>query len=82
MPEQPASYSSPTPEDLRFPRRPFLGFGLLASSMISALALLIYLGAWASAGQIENRALAAGVPVSSVQGEWWEDGLLFACPLH
>lgn len=83
-PGRPTDYSSPGPELEGFviARRPFLGFGLLISSFISALAVLIYLGAWASADRIEDRALAAGVAESHVKSEWWEDGLLFVCPFH
>ena len=63
-------------------RRPIVGFGLLMSSVIGTLAVLIYFGAWASSDRIENRALAAGIYESQVEGEWWEDGLVLACPLH
>ncbi len=55
------------------------------SSVIGTLAVLIYFGAWASSDRIENRALAAGISEShaaNAEGEWWEDGLIFACPLH
>ena len=52
------------------------------ATVISALAMLIYFGAWASTDRIENRALAAGASESHVEGEWWEDGLIIACPLH
>jgi len=52
------------------------------SSVIGTLAVLIYFGAWASTDRIENRALAAGITESQTEGEWWEDGLIFACPLH
>ncbi len=63
-------------------RRPIIGLGLLMSSVIGTLAVLIYFGAWASSDRIENRAQASGISESQVEGEWWEDGLVFACPLH
>lgn len=63
-------------------RRPLLGFGLLFSTVLFSAAVLIYFGAWASADRIENRALAADATPSHAEGEWWEDGLLFVCPLH
>ena len=63
-------------------RRPIVGFGLLMSSVIGTLAVLIYFGAWASSDRIENRAMAAGISEIQVEGEWWEDGLVFVCPLH
>ena len=63
-------------------RRPILGLGLLMATVISTLAMLIYFGAWASSDRIENRALAAGTTESHLEGEWWEDGLIIACPLH
>lgn len=52
------------------------------SSVLGTLAVLIYFGAWASSDRIENRAHAAGIPESQAEGEWWEDSLVFACPLH
>ncbi len=52
------------------------------SSVIGTLAVLIYFGAWASSDRIENRAQALGISESQVEGEWWEDGLVFVCPLH
>ncbi len=80
--EQPADYSAPGLDGFEPARRPSLGFGLLAATTIGTLALLTYLGAWASAGQIENSALASDIPVSHVAGKWWEDSLLLVCPLH
>jgi hypothetical protein len=59
-----------------------MGFGLLMSSVFGTLAVLIYFGAWASSDRIENRALAAGIYEAQAENEWWEDGLVFACPLH
>ncbi len=52
------------------------------SSVFGTLAVLIYFGAWASSDRIENRALAAGIYEAQAENEWWEDGLVFACPLH
>ena len=72
----------PNLDGFEIKRRPIVGFGLLMSSVIGTLAVLIYFGAWASSDRIENRALAAGIYESQVEGEWWEDGLVFACPLH
>ena len=81
-PNQPTDSRSPELERFEIKRRPFLGFGLLMSSIIATLAVLIYFGAWASSDRIENRALAAGIHESEAEGEWWEDGLVLACPLH
>ena len=81
-PNQPSPSRSPELDGFEIKRRPILGFGLLMSSVIATLAVLIYFGAWASSERIENRALAAGIPESQAEGEWWEDGLVFACPLH
>ncbi|MDG0865478.1 hypothetical protein [Candidatus Lucifugimonas marina] len=74
--------NSPELDGFEIKRRPILGFGLLMSSVIGTIAVLIYFGAWASVDRIENRAQAAGISESQVEGEWWEDGLVFACPLH
>jgi hypothetical protein len=78
------SIENPAPDldGFEIKRRPIIGFGLLLSSIIGTLAVLIYFGAWASSNRIENRAHAAGVAESQVEAEWWEDGLVFACPLH
>jgi hypothetical protein len=72
----------PNLDGFEIKRRPIVGFGLLMSSVFGTLAVLIYFGAWASSDRIENRALAAGIYESQVEGEWWEDGLVLACPLH
>ena len=74
--------SSPELDGFEMSRRPLLGFGLLGSSVIATIAVLIYFGAWASSDRIENRALAAESAGSHAEAEWWEDGLLLACPLH
>lgn len=74
--------NSPELDGFEIKRRPFLGFGLLMASVIGTIAVLIYFGAWASVDRIESRAHAAGIPESQVEGEWWEDGLVIACPLH
>ena len=81
-PIQPLDGTSPELDGFEIKRRPMLGFGLLMSSVIGTLAVLIYFGAWASSDRIENRAQAAGISETQVEGEWWEDGLVFACPLH
>ena len=81
-PTQTVEGSTPQLDGFEIKRRPFLGFGLLMSSVIGTLAVLIYFGAWASVDRIESRALAAGVDESQIEGEWWEDGLVLACPLH
>jgi hypothetical protein len=81
-PNQPVVDESPGIDGFEIKRRPIVGFGLLMSSIIGTLAVLIYFGAWASADRIENRAFAAGTTESHIEGEWWEDGLIFACPLH
>jgi hypothetical protein len=72
----------PNLDGFEIKRRPFVGFGLLMSSVIGTLAVLIYFGAWASSDRMENRALAAGIYESQIEGEWWEEGLVLACPLH
>lgn len=72
----------PNLDGFEIKRRPIIGLGLLMSSVIGTLAVLIYFGAWASSDRIENRAQASGISESQVEGEWWEDGLVFACPLH
>jgi len=74
--------NSPELDGFEIKRRPFLGFGLLMSSVIGTIAVLVYFGAWASVDRIESRAQAAGIAESQVEAEWWEDGLVFACPLH
>ena len=74
--------TTPNIDGFEIKRRPIVGFGLLMSSVIGTLAVLIYFGAWASSDRIENRALAAGISEAQAEGEWWEDGLVFACPLH
>jgi hypothetical protein len=81
-PNEPMNSGSPELDGFEIKNRPFLGYGLLMSSVIGTLAVLIYFGAWASTDRIENRALAAGITESQTEGEWWEDGLIFACPLH
>ena len=81
-PNHSESTDSPDPDGFTIQRRPLLGFGLLGSSVIATLAVLIYLGAWASSDRIESRALAAGTTETHAEGQWWEDGLLLACPLH
>jgi hypothetical protein len=85
-PNQPSVEGSPElppePNGFEIKRRPVLGLGLLMTTVISTLAMLIYFGAWASSDRIENRALAAGTTESHVEGNWWEDGLIIACPLH
>jgi len=80
--DQVVEITPPNLDGFEIKRRPIVGFGLLMSSVIGTLAVLIYFGAWASSDRIENRALAAGIYESQVEGEWWEDGLVFACPLH
>ncbi|MDE0592847.1 MAG: hypothetical protein OSB68_06365 [Dehalococcoidia bacterium] len=82
MTDQVVEITPPNLDGFEIKRRPIVGFGLLMSSVIGTLAVLIYFGAWASSDRIENRALAAGIYESQVEGEWWEDGLVFACPLH
>ena len=73
---------SPALDGFKIADRPFLGFGLLMTSVIGTLAILIYFGAWASADRITDRAIEAGITKSSVEAEWWEKGLLLTCPLH
>ena len=73
---------SPALDGFKIADRPFLGFGLLMTSVIGTLAILIYFGAWASADRITDRAIEAGITKSSVEAEWGEKGLLLTCPLH
>lgn len=82
MPEQSPEPISPNLEGFEIKRRPIVGFGLLLSSVLGTFAVLIYFGAWASADRIESRALASGTTESQIEAEWWEDGLVFVCPLH
>lgn len=82
VPNQVVDSTSPNVDGFEIKRRPIIGFGLLMSSVIGTLAVLIYFGAWASSDRIENRALAAGIYEIQVESEWWEDGLVFVCPLH
>lgn len=77
-----ADLNPPNLEGFEIKSPPFVGFGLLMSSVIDTLAVLIYFGAWASSDRIENRAQALGISESQVEGEWWKDGLVFVCPLH
>ena len=74
--------SSPVLDGFQIADSPFLGFGLLLTSVIGSLAILIYFGAWASSDRITDRATEAGITKSSVEAEWWEKGLLLTCPLH
>ena len=81
-PNQPVDTGSPELDGFEIKQPPYLGFALLTSTLIGTLAVLIYFGAWASSERVENRALAAGIPESQQEGEWWENGLIYACPLH
>jgi hypothetical protein len=72
----------PNLDGFEIKRRPIVGFGLLILSVIGTLVFMIYFGAWVSYDRIENRAFTAGIPETQVEGEWWEDGLVFVCPLH
>ena len=82
VPNQVIETTTPNLDGFEITRRPLIGFGLLISSVIGSLAVLIFFGAWASSDRIENRALAAGISEIQVESEWWEDGLVLACPLH
>jgi len=82
VPNQVIETTTPNLDGFKITRRPLIGFGLLISSVIGTLAVLIFFGAWASSDRIENRALAAGISEIQVESEWWEDGLVLACPLH
>ena len=82
VPNQVIETTTPNLDGFEITRRPLIGFGLLISSVIGTLAVLIFFGAWASSDRSENRALAAGIPEIQVESEWWEDGLVLACPLH
>ena len=82
VPNQVIETITPNLDGFEITRRPLIGFGLLISSVIGTLAVLIFFGAWASSDRIENRALAAGISEIQVESEWWEDGLVLACPLH
>ena len=82
VPNQVIETTTPNLDGFEITRRPLIGFGLLISSVIGTLAVLIFFGAWASSDRIENRAIAAGISEIQVESEWWEDGLVLACPLH
>ena len=82
VPNQVIETITPNLDGFEITRRPLIGFGLLISSVIGTLAVLIFFGAWASSDRIENRALAAGISEIQVESEWWENGLVLACPLH
>jgi hypothetical protein len=82
VPHQVIETTTPNLDGFEITRRPLIGFGLLISSVIGTLAVLIFFGAWASSNRIENRALAAVISETQWESEWWEDGLVFACPLH
>ena len=82
VPNQVIETTTPNLDGFEITRRPLIGLGLLISSVIGTLAVLIFFGAWASSDRIENRALAAGISEIQVESEWWEDGLVLACPLH
>ena len=69
-------------ENFEISRRPFKGLALLSSSVIGTVAVLIFLGAWASEKRIEDRAISIGKNPDQIQAEWWEDSLLFVCPVH
>ncbi|MEX0761743.1 MAG: hypothetical protein WD333_04830 [Dehalococcoidia bacterium] len=64
-------------------RRPWLGLGLLGISIAFTLAVVIYFGAWSASEKVQARQAAevdpgaAGKDVSA-----WEEGFLWACPLH
>ena len=73
---------SPVLDSFQISDRPFLGLGLLMTSVIGTLAVLIFFGAWASSDRTTDRAIEAGITKSSVEAEWWEKGLLLTCPLH
>ncbi len=60
-------------------RRPTLGIGLLAGSVVFTVAVLIFFGAWFADDRIEARSDAIG---HSAEGDWWEDGLIAVCPIH
>lgn len=65
-------------------RPPWRGLALLGVSAGFSAALLIYFGAWSALDRVEARQLAlapraeAAAPVEA----WWEEGLLWVCPLH
>ena len=67
-------------------RRPIRGLALIALSLAFSLAVLIYLGAWASSDRIEARWFDSESESfghgDGADGAWWEDGLVFVCPLH
>ncbi len=60
-------------------RRPVLGLGLLAGSVIFTVAVLVFFGAWFADDRIEARSESVG---HEVDGDWWEDGLIAVCPIH
>jgi hypothetical protein len=60
-------------------KRPWLGLALLATSIVSTVAVLVFFGAWLAQDRIAARADETG---QSSSGEWWEDGLIAVCPIH
>jgi hypothetical protein len=62
--------------------RPLLGLGLLGVSAAFSTALLVYFGAWAASDRAQAREQAATVGQPAASDALWEDGLLWACPLH
>ncbi len=64
-------------------RRPWLGLGLLGISIAFTLAVVIYFGAWSASEKIQARQAAEGNPgVADEDVAAWEEGFLWACPLH
>ena len=65
-------------------RPPWRGLTLLAISAAFSAALLVYFGAWSAAERVDARGLTLASRTEVIEpGEaWWEDSLLWVCPLH
>ena len=79
-------------EQFHVNRRPWRGLILIGSTFMLSAALSIYISAWAVSDRISARSLlmvdTPGVVrtegKSNVQdiSSWWENGVLYLCPLH
>jgi len=73
-------------------RRPWRGLILLGSTFILSTALSIYISAWAASERISARSLLMVDTPGAIRTEgksdvhdissWWENGVLYLCPLH
>lgn len=73
------AFADETPWSEASGRRPLLGLGLLAGSVIFTASVLVFFGAWFADDRIEARSRTVG---HEAEGDWWEDGLIAVCPIH